>query len=115
MYLLKCTDGYQYTGSDAVYVLDLIPLATGLAAIASDQSLCLFDPTRLNQGPTKRIRTDHGNLSVAKAYNAAESIVATAGENGVVSLWDLRLAPAQASVLKLGGMPLIVSDTHGFL
>jgi WD40 repeat protein len=103
MYNLKCTDDYHYTGSEAIYVLDLIPLGTGLAAIASDQSLCLFDPTRLSHGPTKRIRTGHGNLAVAKAYNAAESIVATTGENGSVSLWDLRLAPTQASVLQLAG------------
>jgi WD40 repeat protein len=115
MYNLKCTDGYQYTGSEAIYVLDLIPLGIGLAAIASDQSLCLFDPTRLSHGPTKRIQTSHGNLAVAKAYNAAESIVATTGENGSVSLWDLRLAPAQASVLQLAGelsRHVSVSDSH---
>lgn len=103
MYLLNCSDGYQYRG-DAVYVLDILPLASGLAAIASDQTLSLFDPTRLSHGPSNRIQTAHGNLSAAKAYSAAESIVATTGEDGVVALWDLRLDPSKASVLRLEGM-----------
>lgn len=84
-------------------MLDLIPLASGLAAIASDQTLSLFDPTHLNHGPSNRIRTAHGNLAVAKAYSAADSILATTGENGVVSLWDLRLDPSKACAMQLAG------------
>ncbi|KAB5578681.1 WD40-repeat-containing domain protein [Coniochaeta sp. 2T2.1] len=103
MFLLNCADGYQYRGEEGIYVLDLIPLASGLAAIASDQTLSLFDPSRLSTGPSNRIRTDHGNLAVARAYSAADSIVATTGENGVVNLWDLRLDPSKASVMKLEG------------
>jgi hypothetical protein len=104
MYILNCTDGYQYRGQEGIYVLEVFPLASGLASIASDQTLSLFDPTRLSQGPSNRIQTDHGNLAVARPYSAADSIVATTGENGVVSLWDLRLDPSKASVMRLEGM-----------
>lgn len=93
-------------------MLDLIPLSSGLAATASDQTLSLFDPTRLNHGPSNRIRTDHGNLAVARAYSAADSILATTGENGVVSLWDLRLDPSKASVMRLEGMNLSNGAFH---
>ena len=103
MYLLNCTDGYQYRGQEGIYVLDVFPLASGLAAVGSDQTLSLFDPSRLSQGPSNRIQTDHGNLAVARHYSAADSIVATTGENGVVSLWDLRLDPSRASIMKLEG------------
>lgn len=104
MYLLHCTDGYQYRGQEGIYVLDVFPLASGLAAVGSDQTLSLFDPSRLSQGPSNRIQTNHGNLAVARHYSAADSIVATTGENGVVSLWDLRLDPSKASLMKLEGM-----------
>ncbi|KAL1842516.1 hypothetical protein VTK73DRAFT_3107 [Phialemonium thermophilum] len=102
MYALACRDGYQYSGPGPVYVTEIVPLASGLAAVASDQSLHLFHPLRLREGPSKRLRTDHGNVTAAKVYSFADSVVATAGENGTVSLWDLRLGPSAAHVLRLG-------------
>jgi WD40 repeat protein len=102
MYQLVNSDGYKYPGQET-YVLDILPLATGFAATASDQSLSLFDPLRLRQGPTKRIRTDHGNLTAAKVYSAGDSVVCTTGENGTVSVWDLRLDPSTARAMQIGG------------
>nr|XP_036587561.1 WD domain-containing protein [Colletotrichum truncatum]KAF6798503.1 WD domain-containing protein [Colletotrichum truncatum] len=90
MYNLTCTDGYHVGGQGDVYVLDLHRLNSGLAAISSDQKLTLFHPARLGQGPIKSFPTSHGNLTCLKTYDASESIVCTAGENGEVSVWDLR-------------------------
>lgn len=114
MYSLSCSDGYQYPGSEPTYITDIIPLATGLAAAASDQSIRLFDPLRLNQGPIKRLQTDHGNLTSAKAFNPVESIICTTGENGSVSLWDLRLDSSKAQVLRIQGLshPPRIPPTH---
>ncbi|KAK0630162.1 WD40-repeat-containing domain protein [Bombardia bombarda] len=103
MYMLSCAAGYKYPGAEAPYVLDIIPLAAGLAVTSSDQSLCLFDPTRLGLGPAKIIRTNHGHLTSAKAYNASESIISTAGENGSISVWDFRLDPSKAEALRIQG------------
>ncbi|KAK3945431.1 WD40-repeat-containing domain protein [Diplogelasinospora grovesii] len=105
MYMLSCTDGYEYPSEPGspTYVLEVMPVAAGLAAIASDQSLCLFDPLRLNQGPIRKIRTNHGNLTCAKAYSVAESTVATTGEDGTVSFWDLRINDSNAQVHRIGG------------
>ncbi|KAH8899227.1 WD40 repeat-like protein [Thozetella sp. PMI_491] len=103
MYLLSQADGYKYPCGEEVYVLGLIPVGVGLAAIASDQSLSIFDPLKLSQGPLKRIQTNHGNLTSARAYAEADSIICTAGESGSASFWDLRLGPAQAEVLQLQG------------
>ncbi|KAL2023259.1 hypothetical protein VTK56DRAFT_3382 [Thermocarpiscus australiensis] len=100
MYQLVGTDGYKYP-SPETYVLDILPVATGFAATASDQTLSLFDPQRLSKGPIRTIRTDHGNLTSAKVYSAADSVICTAGENGAVSVWDLRLDHAR--VLQIGG------------
>ncbi|KAK3393597.1 WD40-repeat-containing domain protein [Podospora didyma] len=112
MYSLTCADRYKYPGDVAPYVLDIIPVATGLAVTSSDQSICLFNPLRLGQGPLKIIQTDHGNLTSAKAYNAAGSIICTTGENGTVSIWDLRLGEAEARVLHIvpgGDQPSLLS------
>jgi len=103
MFLLDCKDGYQYHAAENVYVLEIIPLGAGLAAIASDQSLSLFNPLRLGQGPLTSLQTNHGNLGAARPYDFAESIVSTTGENGTVSMWDLRLEPGKAQVIELGG------------
>ncbi|KAK4132397.1 WD40 repeat-like protein [Trichocladium antarcticum] len=112
MYQLVCLDGYKYPSPETNYVLDILPLpaTTGLAATASDQTLRVFDPLRLGHGPIKTIRTDHGNITSAKVYSAAEGIICTAGENGTVSVWDLRLDPANARAVQIGGnLPAILS------
>jgi WD40 repeat protein len=103
MYMLTCSDGYQYRDPGGVYVLDVIPCGSGLAAISSNQTISLFNPLFINEGPVKVIRTNHGNLSTARVYNAGESIIATTGENGSISLWDLRLDPGNALALQLSG------------
>ncbi|KAK4193297.1 WD repeat-containing protein 89 [Podospora australis] len=108
MYALKCADGYKYPGAET-YVLEILPVASGLAATSSDQSLSLFDPVRLSQGPLKKVRTDHGNLTAAKVYDPAGSIVCTTGENGTVSVWDLRESPVKNALSIKGG------DDVGFL
>jgi hypothetical protein len=102
MYQLVNSDGYKYPGKET-YVLDILPVATGFAATASDQTLNLFDPLRLSQGPVKTIRTNHGNLTAAKVYSTHDSAVCTTGENGKVSVWDLRLDPSGAQAMQLGG------------
>ena len=119
MYNLSCSDGYRYPGSEPTYITDIVPVATGLAAAASDQSIRIFDPLRLNQGPIKRLQTDHGNLTTTKAFNPSESIICTAGENGTISLWDLRLESSNAQVLRIDSLsplppfpPSLLKLTH---
>ncbi|KAK3987745.1 WD40-repeat-containing domain protein [Cladorrhinum sp. PSN332] len=111
MYNLTGVDGYQYrfTPDDPIYVLDILPVATGLAATASDQTLSLFDPSRLNHGPLKTIKLNHGYGTVAKVYDPAESIICTTGENGTISVWDLRHDPLKAPAMKIQGpgIPLL--------
>ncbi|KAK4150758.1 hypothetical protein C8A00DRAFT_36657, partial [Chaetomidium leptoderma] len=102
MYQLVNTEGYKYP-DQGTYVLDILPVATGFAVTASDQTLSLFDPLRLSQGPVKKIRTDHGNLTAAKVYSAGDSVICTTGENGSISVWDLRLDPSNARALQIGG------------
>ena len=90
MYLLTGADEYRFPGSEPPYVLDLIPLASGLATITTDGKLSLFDPLRIGAGPKRSFATQHGNLRTARALDPAGCVLATAGENGSVAIWDLR-------------------------
>ncbi|KAK4241574.1 WD40-repeat-containing domain protein [Achaetomium macrosporum] len=109
MYQLVNAAEYKYPGRE-IFVLDILPVATGFAATASDQTLSLFDPLRLSQGPVKKLRTEHENLTAAKVYDAGNSIICSTGENGTVSVWDLRLDPGSARALQIrGNQPNILS------
>ncbi|KAI1137251.1 WD40 repeat-like protein [Hypoxylon sp. FL0543] len=103
MYALTCVDEYKIPVREVVYVLDIIPLAQGPATISSDQKLSLFDPTSLSAGPPVNLVTRHRNVICARAYDAENSIVCTAGDDGTISMWDLRNPPSQAEVVRLRG------------
>ncbi|KAJ0321232.1 hypothetical protein COL5a_009287 [Colletotrichum fioriniae] len=101
MYNLSCVDGHRFGD---VYVLDIQRLNAGLSAISSDQKLGLFDPARVGQGPIKSYQTNHGNLTCLRTFDWQNSVVCTAGENGEVSVWDMREAskPQVAHFAALG-------------
>ncbi|KAI0178956.1 WD40 repeat-like protein [Hypoxylon sp. FL1284] len=103
MYPLTCIDGYRIPLREEVYVLDIIPLTSGPATISSDQKLSVFNPTNLSAGPQVNLVTRHGNITCAKAYDVGNGVVCTAGEDGSVSMWDLRRDPRQAEVARLTG------------
>lgn len=99
MYELSRVDGYQYP--DGAYVVELMPTKSGLVASSSNQTISLFDPYKLSQGPVQRIQTDHGNLTSTRVYKAEDSHVCSTGQNGTISLWDLRLDPSRAQALRI--------------
>lgn len=103
MYNLSKADAFQNPGSDPAYVLEIIPVDAGLAAISSDQKLTLFNPLRLDQGPIKTIWTSHGNVTCAGVFDASNSLLCTAGEDGTIALWDLRLDGSRAQVARPTG------------
>ncbi|KAI1392912.1 WD40 repeat-like protein [Hypoxylon trugodes] len=101
MYSLTCIDGYKIPVREEVYVLDILPLTSGPATISSDQKLSLFNPANLSAGPPVNLLTRHGNITCAKVFHAGNAIVCTAGEDGSVSMWDLRQDARQAEVARL--------------
>ncbi|KAI3324838.1 WD40 repeat-like protein [Xylariaceae sp. AK1471] len=100
MYPLACIDRYRIPTREEVYVLDIIPFVSGPATISSDQKLSLFNPLSLKTGPTVDLVTNHGNITCARVFDAPNSVVCTAGENGTISMWDLRQDVRQAEVAR---------------
>jgi WD repeat-containing protein 89 len=101
MYPLTCIDQYRAPTREEVYVLDILPFASGPATISSDQKLSLFNPLSLKTGPTVDIVTNHGNITCARVFDPTNSVLCTAGENGTISMWDLRQDVRQAEVVRL--------------
>ncbi|TWU76208.1 hypothetical protein ED733_003817 [Metarhizium rileyi] len=98
MYTLANVATHRFPGGEETYVLDVNRTEAGLAAISSDQHLSLLSPARLADGPVASWRTEHGNLTALRVFNAASSLVCTAGEDGTVGVWDLRLRGGNARV-----------------
>ncbi|KAI0531769.1 WD40-repeat-containing domain protein [Xylaria digitata] len=110
MYPLARIDEYRIPTREEVYVLDIIPLTSGPATISSDQKLSLFNPLSLKTGPALNLVTNHGNITCARTFDADNSVVCTAGENGTVSMWDLRQDARQARVAQFtteGQVPVL--------
>ncbi|KAG6052988.1 hypothetical protein E4U17_005151 [Claviceps sp. LM77 group G4] len=112
MYSLANVAEHRFLGPEDVYVLDLQRTAAGLVAISSDQHLSLFGPGRIENGPISSWRTQHGNLTTLSLFDAQESVVCTAGEDGTVGVWDLRQSArvaqfhaANAPILSLACSP----------
>lgn len=109
-----------------------------LAAISTDQTLTVLDALNIRRGPLTTLATKHGNVTALKPMDwrqcgggggagvvvdgtgtdggssegaaAAADLLATAGENGSVSVWDLRISGGQAEVLRLEGKLFLVKS-----
>jgi len=94
MYNLNTTSSFHITSPAGTYVYDIVPVAAGLAAISSDDSLRLLDPLTLNAGPVNEIKKVNADVTCLKAVNAGGEgdavVVCTAGRDGKVALWDPR-------------------------
>jgi WD40 repeat protein len=93
MYTLNCAGAYSFSapgGGGGVYVVDLVRLPAGLAAASSDQKISLLDIEHLRGGPVVSLPTNHGSVRALAALDWAASVVATAGDDGAVNVWDMR-------------------------
>ncbi|PNY23782.1 WD repeat-containing protein [Tolypocladium capitatum] len=102
MYALSNVASHHFSGPDDVYVLDLHRTAAGLAAITSDQRLSLLDPARLGAGAVTAswAAEEHGTLTALRVFDGGQALVCTAGGNGSVGVWDLRLRGPAARVAR---------------
>lgn len=94
MYTLDVVDSFRITEPADTYVYDIIPVASGLAAISSDDSVWLLDPLALNGGPVHSIKHVHEEITCLEAVNTSTEesalIICTAGRDGRVVLLDPR-------------------------
>ncbi len=91
MYTLNSIDSYKISKPADTYVYDIVPVAGGLAAISSDDSLRFLNPLALSGGPTSEIKKVNQNVTCLKAAGEGDAaVLCTAGRDGKVRLIDLR-------------------------
>jgi SEL1 protein len=94
MYTLNAVDSFHISEPKDIYIYDILPVAAGLAAISSDNSLRLLDPLALSGTPLNSIRRLHTDVTCLNAVNTTTEgdalIVCTAGRDGRVCLLDPR-------------------------
>lgn len=103
MYTLTNIATHRFSGPEETYVLDVDRTEAGLVTISSDQHLSLLGPARLADGPVASWNTQHGNLTSLRVFDGSSSLVCTAGEDGTVAVWDLRLRGDQARAAQFNG------------
>lgn len=101
MYTLTNIDRYPFPS--APYVTSLTRLSSHILTSTSSQQLCLHNPASLSPGPVSSWTTSHGNLAAVQVFSPGEGVVCTAGEDGSVGVWDLRVAGEKACVVKFKG------------
>lgn len=111
MYNLNTTSSFRVASPAETYVYDVVPVAAGLAAISSDDSLRLLDPLALNAGPVNEIKNVHVNVTCLKVLcvggEGDAPIVCTAGRDGRVALWDPRIGAKVEEVMSEGNAPIL--------
>lgn len=102
MFTLANPDTHQFGRSGSVYVTEIARTAAGLATITTDNALSLLDPTRLSAGPISTWQTAHGaNVTALRVLDGG--LACTAGEDGTVAVWDLKMKGASAKVAQFKG------------
>jgi WD40 repeat protein len=107
MYTLDATDSFAIEQPSGTYVYDIVPVAGGIVSISSDDTVRLFDPSNLQQGPVYSVPKVNSEVTCLKALDHQGSIVCTAGRDGKVAILDLR---QQSRVAQIGtGKTCVIS------
>ncbi|KAF2140189.1 uncharacterized protein K452DRAFT_288955 [Aplosporella prunicola CBS 121167] len=93
------------------YIYALSPAgSSALAALSSDDSVRWFDPASLQLLPDGVVKNAHRSVTCLKAWD--EHVLATAGRDGAVRLWDRRTEGAVGGVSVPKNLPLSALTTH---
>jgi hypothetical protein len=114
MYTLDAVGVFKIEHPPETYIYHIEPVADGVAAISSDNCLCLIDPLFLNGAPLHVIQDVHTEVTCLKALDTQNSIVCTAGRDGKACIFDFRAKSkvAELRASKCGMRYFMLSDVH---
>ena len=93
MYTFNAVDSFHILEPQDTYIYDILPVAAGLAAISSDDSLRLLDLQSLNGPPKNSVQKINTDITCLKAFSTTPGdaeLVCTAGRDGRVCIVDPR-------------------------
>ena len=73
------------------YIYRIVPIDGKIAAISSDDSLRIVDPCTFQQIPDGLIENVNEGVTCLELHPDSGSHLSTAGRDGVVKTWDLRV------------------------
>lgn len=91
MYLLNSISSFSIPSPAGTYIYDIVPLSTGseLAAISSDDCLRILDSVTLKV--KSEVKAAGKEVTCLRAFGGeASGVVAVAGRDGKIGLWDSR-------------------------
>ncbi|RDW87721.1 hypothetical protein BP5796_03415 [Coleophoma crateriformis] len=108
MYLLNNTSTFHVKSPADTYIYEIVAdskLGDILVSISSDNCLRVLNPLDLNGPPIREIKKVIEEVTCLKFLG--ESVVATAGRDGLVGLWDLRNGEKVGSVRSEQNAPIL--------
>ena len=72
------------------YIYRIVPIDDKVAAISSDDTLRIADPTILRQIPNGIVENVNGGVTCLESHPNNNFQLSTAGRDGLVKTWDLR-------------------------
>ncbi|TQS37945.1 hypothetical protein Golomagni_01560 [Golovinomyces magnicellulatus] len=104
MYSLNAIGEYKIATTVDTYIYDLIPLSLGLALLCSDDTIRVLDPLVLTG--EKLLSGVGDRVTCCTALNT-ESVVAVAGRDGHVRIWDFRKRELAGNFSTDGNAPIL--------
>jgi WD40 repeat protein len=90
MYTLKEVASSSLSLAGDNYIYSIVPSSrTEFAAISSDDSLRIFDASKLSHASLVA-NNAHDGVTSLRTYDASKQLVITGGRDGKMKLWDLR-------------------------
>lgn len=93
MYILNTTSTFHITSPANTYIYDIVPVASHITSISSDDSLRIHNPLQLNAAPLSEVKNVNKDVTCLSALGDGangEVVICTAGRDGVVNLIDAR-------------------------
>lgn len=92
------------------YIYRIVPVGSWLAAISSDDSLRIIDPSTLQELSDGVVNNVHTGVTCLESIGNDHNSILTAGRDAVIRCWDLRSRKKTAEFSD-GKKPYDISNT----
>lgn len=90
MYAFDSHSSFTHPAAANSYIYEIIPLGSGVAVTASDDSLYLLDPTDLARKVSSIDNVNKEVTCLKSLGDESTPMIVTAGRDGRINVWDAR-------------------------
>ena len=96
MYPFHVADQVEVARLGTTYIYDLVITKGVVAVISSDDSLRLFNASRLGDSGVQQFQNIHDGITCLNSLSSDGNMYCTAGRDGEVKIYDMRLGDVTA-------------------